>query len=70
MVKQLQVAISRQQAEAVLTEFLAGKVAYPKDCALCWLEDILKHHLINWGQVVGWNFNTNRFRKITRQKAY
>ncbi|MEW5859423.1 MAG: hypothetical protein AB1861_18880, partial [Cyanobacteriota bacterium] len=43
---QLQVTIPRQQAQSVLTEFLAGKVAHPEDCALCWLEAILKHHLI------------------------
>jgi cysteinyl-tRNA synthetase len=29
-----------------LTEYLAGKVAHPEDCALCCLEDLLKHHLI------------------------
>jgi len=43
---QLQVAIPRQQAEAVLMEFLQGKVANPEDCALCWLDDLLNHHLI------------------------
>ncbi|NEP14620.1 MAG: NACHT domain-containing protein [Symploca sp. SIO2C1] len=43
---QLQVAIPRQQAEAVLMEFLQGKIAYPEDCALNWLEDLLNHHLI------------------------
>lgn len=46
---ELQVAISKQKAEAVLTEFLAGKVAHPEDCALCWLEDLLNHHLIQLG---------------------
>ncbi|MEP0801961.1 HEAT repeat domain-containing protein [Funiculus sociatus] len=46
---ELQVAIPRQEAEAVLTEFLAGKVAHPEDCVLCWLEDLLNHHLIQLG---------------------
>jgi hypothetical protein len=46
---ELQVAIPRQQAEAVLTEFLADKVAHPDDCALRCLEDLLKHHLIQVG---------------------
>ncbi|NER30843.1 MAG: TIR domain-containing protein, partial [Symploca sp. SIO1C4] len=44
--KEIQVAIPRQQAEDLLTEFLQGKVAHPEDCALCWLEDLLKYHLI------------------------
>lgn len=43
---ELKVAIPRQQPEAVLTEFLQGKVAHSEDCALRWLEDLLKHHLI------------------------
>jgi HEAT repeat protein/3',5'-cyclic AMP phosphodiesterase CpdA len=46
---ELQVAIPKQKAEAVLTQFLAGKVAHPEDCALCWLEDLRKHHLIQRG---------------------
>ena len=46
---QLQVAIPRQKAQAVLTEFLAGKVAHPEDCALGWLEDLLNYHLIQLG---------------------
>ncbi|MBD1839216.1 HEAT repeat domain-containing protein [Coleofasciculus sp. FACHB-64] len=46
---ELQVAIPRQKAEAVLTEFLAGRVAHPEDCALCWLKDLLNHHLIQLG---------------------
>jgi HEAT repeat protein len=45
----LQVAISRQQAEAVLTEFLQGKVPHPESCALAWLQDLLNHHLIQLG---------------------
>ncbi len=43
---EIQVAISRQQAERELTEFLKGKVDYPEDCALRWLNDLLKYHLI------------------------
>ena len=43
---EIQVAIPRQKAQAVLTEFLAGKVAYPEDSALGCLEDLLKYHLI------------------------
>jgi len=46
---ELQVAIPRQKAEAVLTECLRGKVAHPEDCALRCLEDLLKHHLIQLG---------------------
>jgi hypothetical protein len=46
---ELQVAIPRQKAQAVLMEFLAGKVAHPEDCTLRWLEDLLKHHLIQLG---------------------
>jgi HEAT repeat protein len=46
---ELQVAISRQKAEAVLTECLRGKVPHPEDCGLCCLEDLLKHHLIQLG---------------------
>jgi len=40
------VAISRQRAERILVEFLKGKVEYPDDCAIRWLNDLLKHHLI------------------------
>ncbi|NEQ69233.1 MAG: hypothetical protein F6K21_27850 [Symploca sp. SIO2D2] len=46
---QLQVAISKQQAEAVLIEFLQGKVAHPENCALNWLDGLLSHHLIQFG---------------------
>ncbi|MBD2003039.1 MULTISPECIES: HEAT repeat domain-containing protein [Cyanophyceae] len=46
---QLQVVLSRHQAEAVLMEFLQGKVDCPEDCALCWIEDLLKHRLIQVG---------------------
>ncbi|WP_434685754.1 NACHT domain-containing protein [Pseudanabaena minima] len=40
------VAISRQRAERILVEFLKGKVEYPDDCAIRWLNDLLNHHLI------------------------
>ncbi|MBD1903422.1 HEAT repeat domain-containing protein [Trichocoleus sp. DQ-A3] len=46
---QLQVVLSRHQAEAVLIEFLQGKVNCPEDCAFSWIEDLLKHHLIQLG---------------------
>ncbi|NEO31400.1 MAG: TIR domain-containing protein [Symploca sp. SIO3C6] len=47
--KEIQVAIPKRQTEDLLTEFLQGKVAHPEDCALCWLEDLLKYHLIQLG---------------------
>ncbi|PZO42218.1 MAG: hypothetical protein DCF19_08240 [Pseudanabaena frigida] len=43
---ELQVAISRREAEQILVEFLRGKVEFADDCAVRWLEDLLKHHLI------------------------
>jgi HEAT repeat protein len=43
---ELRVTISRREAEAVLTTFLQGKVAYPPSRAKEWLEDLLEHHLI------------------------
>ncbi len=43
---ELQVAISRRDAEQFLVEFLQDQVQYPTDCAVRWLEDLLKHHLI------------------------
>ncbi|BCL37814.1 caspase family protein [Nostoc sp. MS1] len=43
------VAIPRQQAEEIFTEFLAGKVNCAADCAIAWLNDLLKHHLIQIG---------------------
>lgn len=43
---ELQVAISRREAEQFLVEFLRGKVEFEEDCAVRWLEDLLKHHLI------------------------
>ncbi|NEO54024.1 MAG: hypothetical protein F6K54_13620 [Okeania sp. SIO3B5] len=46
---EIMVAISRQKAEEVLTEFLRGEVVAPTDCAMRWLEDLLEHHLIQVG---------------------
>jgi HEAT repeat protein len=43
---ELQVAISRREAEQFLVEFLRGKVEFADDLAVRWLEDLLKHHLI------------------------
>jgi predicted NACHT family NTPase len=43
---ELRVTISRREAEAVLTTFLQGKVAYPANRAKEWLEDLLENHLI------------------------
>ncbi len=43
---ELQVAISRREAEQFLVEFLRGKVEFADGCAVRWLEDLLKHHLI------------------------
>jgi HEAT repeat protein len=43
---ELQVAISRRDAEQFLVEFLRGKVEFADDLAVRWLEDLLKHHLI------------------------
>ena len=43
---ELQVTISRRGAEQFLVEFLWGKVEFADDCAVRWLEDLLKHHLI------------------------
>jgi predicted NACHT family NTPase len=41
--------ISKPEAERVLRDFLQGKVAYPDDCAVRWLEDLLKYHLLQRG---------------------
>ncbi len=43
------VAIPRQQAEEIFTEYLEGKVNCAADCAISWLNDLLKHHLIQIG---------------------
>ena len=44
-----QLTISKPDAERVLRDFLQGKVAYPDDCAVRWLEDLLKYHLLQRG---------------------
>ncbi|MDJ0902382.1 MAG: HEAT repeat domain-containing protein [Xenococcus sp. MO_188.B8] len=46
---EIQVAISRHEAEEKLAEFLQGKVSYPADSAISWLDDLLKYHLIQRG---------------------
>ncbi|MBW4625249.1 MAG: HEAT repeat domain-containing protein [Brasilonema octagenarum HA4186-MV1] len=43
---ELRVTIERREAEAIFTKFLEGKVDYPASRAKEWLEDLLKHHLI------------------------
>ncbi|QDL10900.1 hypothetical protein DP113_25945 [Brasilonema octagenarum UFV-E1] len=43
---ELRVTIERQEAQAIFTKFLEGKVDYPASRAREWLEDLLKHHLI------------------------
>jgi HEAT repeat protein len=43
------VAIPRHQAEEIFTEYLEGKVNCAADCAIKWLDDLLKHHLIQIG---------------------
>ncbi|MGI2907640.1 NACHT domain-containing protein, partial [Tolypothrix sp. VBCCA 56010] len=43
------VAIPRQQAEEIFIEYLEGKVNCAADCAIAWLNDLLKHHLIQIG---------------------
>lgn len=43
---ELRVVITRSEAERMLSEFLYGKVEYPEQRAKEWLEDLLKHHLI------------------------
>jgi HEAT repeat protein len=46
---EIQVAIPKAQAEAILTEFLQDKVAHPVDRAIAWLTDLLNHHLLQLG---------------------
>jgi hypothetical protein len=46
---QLQVAIPRQEAEEILTEFLRDKGYHQPWNALSWLQDLLNHHLIQLG---------------------
>ncbi|MGH8002335.1 MAG: HEAT repeat domain-containing protein [Brasilonema sp.] len=43
---ELRVTIERREAEAIFEKFLQGKVDYPPSRAKEWLEDLLKHHLI------------------------
>ncbi|MBP5975596.1 HEAT repeat domain-containing protein [Brasilonema sp. CT11] len=43
---ELRVTIERREAEAIFTKLLEGKVDYPASRAKEWLEDLLKHHLI------------------------
>ncbi|MDY6940802.1 MAG: HEAT repeat domain-containing protein [Cyanobacteriota bacterium] len=62
---EIQVAISRQKAEAVLAEFLAGKVAHPAECARRWLKDLLKYHLLQLGAA-----NQIEFRHQLIQEYY
>ncbi len=46
---QLQVAISRQEAKEIFTEFLQEEFDKPRNRAMTWLEYSLKHHLIQLG---------------------
>ncbi len=43
------VAIPRQQVEEIFTKFLKVKVNCAADCAIAWLDDLLKYHLIQIG---------------------
>ena len=43
---ELRVTIDKREAEAIFEKFLQGKVDYPPTRAKEWLEDLLKHHLI------------------------
>ncbi len=44
---EIKLSISKNQAEEILIEFLQGKISYPDNTALEWLEDLLKYHLIH-----------------------
>ncbi|NEQ71442.1 MAG: NACHT domain-containing protein, partial [Symploca sp. SIO2D2] len=46
---QLYVALPKQKAEAVLTEFLQREATLSKNEALLWLDNLLKHNLIQLG---------------------
>ncbi|NEQ71586.1 MAG: NACHT domain-containing protein, partial [Symploca sp. SIO2D2] len=46
---QLLVALPKQKAEAALTEFLQKEAALSKNKALLWLDNLLKHNLIQLG---------------------
>jgi HEAT repeat protein len=41
-----QLVISREEAESILGDFLQGKVPYSEKCAVDWLKDLLRLHLI------------------------
>jgi HEAT repeat protein len=43
---ELRVTIDKREAEGIFEKFLQGKVDYPPSRAKEWLEDLLKHHLI------------------------
>ncbi|OKH50532.1 hypothetical protein NIES2130_34130 [Scytonema sp. HK-05] len=43
---ELRVTIDKREAEGIFEKFLVGKVDYPPTRAKEWLEDLLKHHLI------------------------
>jgi HEAT repeat protein/DNA polymerase III delta prime subunit len=43
---ELRVTIDKREAEEIFEKFLQGKVDYPPSRAKEWLEDLLKHHLI------------------------
>ncbi|MDT3676467.1 HEAT repeat domain-containing protein [Microcystis wesenbergii] len=44
---EIKLSISKNQAEEILIKFLQGKISYPDNTALKWLEDLLKYHLIH-----------------------
>ena len=47
---ELQVAISRQEAEEILTAYLREEgFAQPRNCAMEWLADLLNYHLLQLG---------------------
>ncbi|MBD2740177.1 HEAT repeat domain-containing protein [Coleofasciculus sp. FACHB-1120] len=47
---ELQVAISRHEAEEILTAYLRNEgFAQPRNCAMEWLADLLKYHLLQLG---------------------
>ncbi|HLO85264.1 MAG TPA: HEAT repeat domain-containing protein, partial [Nostocaceae cyanobacterium] len=45
---EFRLAINEQDAKEILTKFLEGKVDYPPNKARAWLEELLKHHLIQY----------------------
>ncbi|NJM24098.1 MAG: NACHT domain-containing protein [Richelia sp. SM1_7_0] len=49
-VTEFRVAIPKREVEEIFTKYLdAEKLDKPRDYAKCWLEDLLKHHLIQVG---------------------